>query len=389
MRLSFFPHHPNRLVWLVVLAGVGFAIWHFWPAGKSGHDEIKVPSVLVHASAVTRTDVPLTVKLVGTVYPYQSVAIKARLDSQIREVRFKDGDRVRQGDILFVLDDSALQAQRQQYVANLARDQAQLANAKAQYERSAQLLKRGFETREKASVDKAAYESAKATVAATQAALNNSTIQLDYMTITAPITGRAGTINATLGNNVKANDTQPLVTINEVDPIRIQFSVPQRYFDELKTLLTTGEAVPVEARRNEDNTDRQGVLEYIDNAIDQSSGTFVARARFENADEKLWPGMFVDVIVTLKTIKNGLVIPAEAVQTLNDQDFVFVVNEQTHKATKTPIHMLRLADGRALVTDGLSEGALVITDGLLRLTDGSVVEVADKAVPAAKTEGKN
>lgn len=382
-----YQRKPNALLWLVGLVIVAFAVWHFLPAGKGKGDENKVPPVLVHVAPVTRTDVPVTTKLVGTVYPYQSVAVKSRLDSQIRDVRFKDGDKVNEGDVLFVLDDSALKAQQAQYTANLARDQALLANTKAQYDRSSQLLKRGFQTREKVGADKAAYESARATVAATQAALTNSTIQLNYMTITAPITGRAGTINFTQGNNVKANDTQPLVTINQVDPIRVQFAVPQRYFDQLKTALAGEAGVPIEVQRTEDGTDMQGALEYIDNAIDQTNGTFVARARFDNAAEKLWPGMFVDVIVTMQTIKDGLVIPAVAVQTLNNDNFVYVYDVQARKAIKTPVHVTFLADNRALINDGLAEGAQVITDGMLRLSDGAVVEVADKS-QTEKPDGK-
>lgn len=337
----------------------------------------RVPVTVV---AAARRDVPVSVKLAATVYANATVTVKSRLDSQIVAVHFQDGDRVKQGDLLFELDNRALKAQRAELQANLQRDTVQLKNARQQYERSKKLSAQGFVTSEKLEQDKTAYEAQEASLAATKATLENIDIQLDYTLVRAPISGRAGTITVTAGNTVKANDTSGLVTLNQIDPILVQFSVPQRYYDGVRAAMARGK-LGVTATRAETGVALTGHLEYIDNAIDSGTGTFVARARFDNPDEKLWPGMFVDVLLTLDTLKDALVIPAAALQGKDDKQFVYIVNsaQQAEKRGVTA----RLLDDSAVVEGGLQPGEQVITDGLLRVTAGTALEAVAPKPPAA------
>ncbi len=340
----------------------------------------KPAAVRVTVAAVMRQDVPQIVKLAGTVYANATVAVKARLDSQVMAVHFADGDRVERGAVLFEMDNRALKAQRAELAANLQRDDVQLKNAKAQYERSLGLSGKGFVTSEKLDQDKTAYQAQQASFAASKATLDNLDVQLDYATIRAPIAGRAGTIAVTVGNNVKANDTTPLVTINQIDPILVQFAVPQRHYDALRAAMARGK-VAVTAIRAETSTILTGNLEYIDNNIDLNNGTFVARARFDNPEERLWPGMFVDVTLTLDTLKDALVIPASAVQGDEGKQFVFSVTDK-NTAARRPVKVM-IEEAQAVVKEGLAENDRVVTDGLLRVTDGAALDAA--SLPEKKT----
>ncbi len=363
----------------LVLAG-GAAWWYTQKPTNQGAPSrgdkpaaAKPASVPVVVVAAARRDVPVSVKLAATVYANATVTVKSRLDSQIVDVHFQDGDKVKQGDLLFTLDNRALKAQRAELQANLQRDTVQLKNVRQQYDRSKKLIAQGFVTNEKLDQDKTAYEAQEASLAATRATLENIDVQMDYTLVRAPISGRAGTITVTAGNTVKANDTTGLVTINQIDPILVQFSVPQRYYDSVRAAMARGK-LGVNATRAETGATLGGNLEYIDNAIDLGTGTFVARARFDNPDEKLWPGMFVDVLLTLDTLKDALVIPAAALQGKDGKQFVYIVNaaKQAEKRTVTS----RLLEDSAVIETGLQPGEQVVTDGLLRVSEGTTLEIA-------------
>ena len=368
----------------LLLAGGGY----WWVNQKSANSTpavavskaapAKPSSVLVMVAPAARRDVPVSVKLAATVYANATVMVKSRLDSQIVAVHFEDGDKVKQGDLLFELDNRALKAQRAELQANLQRDAVQLKNAKLQYERSKKLIAQGFVTNEKLDQDKTTFEAQEASLAATKATLENIDVQMDYTLVRAPISGRAGTITVTAGNTVKANDTTGLVTINQIDPILVQFSVPQRYYDGVRAAMARGK-LGVNATRAETGVTLSGNLEYIDNAIDLGTGTFVARARFDNPDEKLWPGMFVDVVLTLDTLKDALVIPGAALQGKDGKTFVYIVNA-AQKAEKRVI-TARLLEDNAVVESGLQPEDKVVVDGLLRVTEGAALDITMPKVP--------
>jgi multidrug efflux system membrane fusion protein len=333
-------------------------------------------AITVTTAVVMKQDVPIELAVVGNVYPHESVAIKARIDSQITKINFKDGDMVEKDAVLFELDDRALQAQLTQLEANHARDEAQRINAQKKLGRDGKLLGQGYSSRAQYDNSTAANDGAMATIASDKAAIDNVKVQIDYATIRAPITGRAGTINITQGNTVKANDTQALVTINQVKPIWVQMAVPQRYYDPVRTALAKG-PVKVIAKGDHGQEIATGILEYINNTIDTATGAFAVRARFENTDEALWPGMFVTTVVSLGIENDAHVIPLEAVQNSQTGTFVFSINAD-NKAIKKAVTLLRSVKQLAVIKSDLKEGDKIITDNIVRLNEGSKVTIATK-----------
>ncbi len=371
------------VVFLLALVGAGW----FFMSGKAGdktnvHGDLPVNVV---TAIIEQKNLPLDLKVVGNVVPNQSVAIKSRMDSVIMEVRFKDGDNVKKGDVLFVLDRRTLEAQLQSLTSNLARDRALLEDARLKYDRSRDLKIKGYETAANFDTAKATYEGQQAMIAVDQAAIDSAKVQLGYTVITAPIDGRAGTINLTVGNTVKANDAQPLVTINEIRPIRAQLAVPQMFLAPLRSAMAGG-TPDVLATINNDTHAAQGRLTYIDNQIDEASGTFVARATFENSDERLWPGMFVNLTVRLGVQMDALCVSETAVQHGQSGDYVFVVSGG--KAIKTGVTVTRTQDGLAVVSGDVKAGDTVVVDGALTLKDGGTVSVRYPDAPAEKSEHK-
>ncbi len=363
---------------LAALAGGGW--WYYGQTQEAKPQGTKPTAARVTVARAVQQDVPVTLRLPATVHAQATVAVKSRLDSQINKILFKDGDRVEQGAALFELDNRALKAQRAQQAANLQRDQIQLKNAKAQYDRSLKLSSQDYVASEKLEQDKTNFEAQQAVVEATRAQLESLDIELDYTTIKAPIAGRAGTIAVTAGNNVKANDTEPLVTINQIDPIWVQFAVPQRHYDALRQAMTLGK-VAVTATRPESGVTLHGALDYIDNKIDANNGTFAARASFGNAEEKFWPGMFVDVSLPLETLKGVLTIPAGAVTEANNEQIIFAVAAD-NKAQRRKIKA-KIEDKLAIIVEGVQAGEMVVTDGLLRVTEGAALTFDAAPAPAS------
>ena len=366
-----------------ILMAVAIAALAWWQFGSSADKKTATPTTRVSAAPVLLQDVPLNVPLVGTVIAYETVSIKSRLDSQIVGVQFHDGDFVKEGQVMFQLDDRAIKAQIAQFHAAVEKEKAQLVNTDLQYQRALKLIKTHVVSQAQVDDAKAAYEAQLAQVNAADANLNNAKVQLTYTTITAPISGRTGTINVTRGNNVKANDL-PLVTINRITPIRVQSSIPQRYYDAVKSALAAGDVI-AKAKNKESGTVTEGKLEYVDNTIDVSNGTFAGRSIFANEDEKLWPGMFVNISLELGVEKGVLTIPVVALQGDDGSHFVFIVDSETKKAVRKPVEVARNNGELVIITKGLSEGELVITDGLLRVNEGTPVEVIS---PASTEEPK-
>ena len=378
----------NKFLLIIIAAAVAFGGWKYLYADK-GADKNAVkeaPPVHVSVADVTLQDVARDIQLVGTVFAYETVVVKSRLDSQIVDVNFKDGDEVQEGTVLFQLDDSFLKAQLQQYQANLKRDLAQLDNAEKQYKRYKSLLASGYTSVEQLEQYKSAFQAQQAVVNSSKAALETVQTQIGYAKIISPISGRAGTINVTRGNTVKANDTGSLVTINRIKPIYVQFSFPQRYYDDIRNAMRNGDLTVDAVKDDADQQVSQGKLEYIDNEIDTTTGSFKARAVFANDDEKLWPGMFVNIRVVLGIDKNSLVVPLVAVQTGQDGSFVFVVDPATQKAVKKPVEMVRSFGDLAVLKTDLEAGQKVVTDGLMQLRDGSSIVIGDKAAQAPKQD---
>lgn len=336
------------------------------------------PPTLVSVAPVLKQTIPIDLTLVGTSYPYQTVHIKSRLDSQITAIHFKDGDIVKKGQLLFTLDDRTLKAQEQQLRAQLKNGEATLKNANQEYQRYKKLGNQGFAAKQKLQSTEAGLKRARATQQATQASLDALQVQLSYTRITAPIDGRTGTIGITTGNTVKANDTLVLVTINQLQPIYVQVAIPQQYFPLLKNTKT----VAATATYTDGTLASNGTLAYIDNAIDTQTGTFVARAVFPNTDEKLWAGMFVNLTLTLGQQQNALTIPSRALVNAQQGTLVFVYDPEQKKALKRPVVVERTVGDVAVIKTGLTAQEQVITDGLLRVKEGDAVTLSTASAAA-------
>jgi multidrug efflux system membrane fusion protein len=319
--------------------------------------------------------VPVQVSSIGTIDPLLTVNVKSRLDGQVVAVRFKPGDAVKAGDVLFQLDDRPSIAALEQAKAALARDIATLENQKRDYARQEQLMAAKITTQQD-------YDAARTAVAVTtqvlevdRAAIENAKLTLEYCTIRAPISGRTGKILIDLGNVIKANDTVSMLTINQIKPIYVTFAVPQRYLDEIRARLRAGNLPASVTPPEGDKMLAVGRLDFIDNAVDTSTGTITLRAIFSNEDEALWPGQFMNATLVLHNDPDAVTVPPEAVQTGREGSFVYVV-KQDSTVQYRPVTVDRVVGGFAVISKGLSPDEVVVTDGQLNLVDGSRVQAA-------------
>jgi multidrug efflux system membrane fusion protein len=332
------------------------------------------PAVPVQTAVVEHQTVPITVDAVGTGEAYSTVAVHSQITGELTSVNFTDGEEVEKGRVLFTLDKRPLEAAVAQAEANLQRDLAQAANARAQSDRYRDLAQRGIATREQLDQLATNATALEATVAADRSAVENAKVQLTYATIAAPIAGRTGKLMVHPGNLVRANDTTPLVVINQTAPIYVSFGVPEAQLPTFKRAMAA-RPLTVEARPPDDEAPAsRGRVSFIDNAIDQTTGTIEMRGTFANEDRRLWPGQFVNVTVTLGSEENATTIPSVAVQTGQQGAFVFVVkNDNT--VDLRPIEVARSAGAQAVVRNGLTAGETVVTEGQLRLVPGTRISV--------------
>jgi multidrug efflux system membrane fusion protein len=371
------------------------------PGGRGrGGDGGPVPVVV---AMVSQRDVPINVDVIGNVEAYSTISVKAQVGGELTKVSFHEGDSVKKGDLLFTIDGRPLEAQLSQAQANLARDTAALSQAQANLardvanEKYAQdqatryrgLFDQGVVSREQTDqmrssadalaqtvlADKAAIESARAQIVADKAAIENVQVQLSYTTIQSPINGRTGSIAVKQGNVVAANTTD-LMTITEVQPIYVTFSVPEAQLGDIKRYMGQGK-LPVHAAPQADTgIQESGVLTFIDNSVDATTGTIKLKGTFPNEDNKLWPGEFVRVTLGLTTRPHATVVPNQAVQTGQDGQFVYVV-KQDRTVEMRPVVTGTRVDQELVIDRGLEPGETVVTEGQLRLTPGSHVQVQD------------
>jgi membrane fusion protein, multidrug efflux system len=361
------------VILLAVLGGAGVAYENIRLAAQPKQAPSAPQAVPVVATAVVRKPVPVRLEAIGTVQPIATVVVKSRIDGQIVKVPIHDGQEVKAGDTLFVLDSRAIEAQARQAEAQLARDRAEFANAKREAERQAQLVSKNYTAA--ATYDTAQTKAAtlEATVHADEAALDNMKVQITYYTITTPIDGHVGAVLLKAGNNVKANDTITLATVNQTHPIYIAFSVPQRELPAIRE-ASVGHELKVTAEVPGDSGPSEtGKLAFIDNAVDTTTGTIALKAVFDNANEHLWPGQFVKASLTLRVEPNALVIPTQAVQVGQNGSYVYVIKPDK-TAEPRDVTIRRSIGSDSVIAKGLSEGEQVVTDGQLRLTRGTLVE---------------
>lgn len=332
------------------------------------------PAVSVSVSTAEQRDLPVYLTGLGSVTALNTVNIKSRVDGELVQVAFKEGEMVKKGDLLAVIDPRPYQVQLSQAEAQLFKDQASLRDAQLNYERFKGLLQdSGAMSQQQVDTQKATVDQLEGAVRADQAAVDNAKLQLTYCHITAPIDGRIGLRLVDPGNIVHASDTNSMLVITQMHPITVIFTLPEDNLQQVAQRMRQGE-LPVEAYSRDDQTKLDtGKLLTIDNQIDQTTGTVRLKAIFSNPDNELWPNQFVNARLLLETRKNATVIPAAAIQRGPDGTFVFTV-KQDKTVEVRPIKIDISQNNRTAVASGLVPGDIVVTDGQDKLQAGSKVE---------------
>jgi multidrug efflux system membrane fusion protein len=371
------------------------------------------PGVPVTTASVTVETMPLQVNAIGTVEAYSTVSVRSEANGQIMKVHFTQGSYVKKGDPLFTIDPRPSQAdlagalanqaravgQQRQAEANLAKDMAQAKTAEVQAQRYESLYRQGVVSKEQADqmrtnadalaavvkADQAAIATERESVSAAKAATEASRVQLSYTSINAPIDGRTGGLMVNQGNIVKANDTTPLVVINQVNPIYVSYAVPESQLSDIKRYMGQGDLQVAASIPNDTGPPEMGTLTFVDNAVDTVTGTVKLKATFANAGQRLWPGQFVNVVMTLATQPGAIVVPSQALQTGQQGRYVFVVKpDETVELRDVTVE--RTAGEKTVIASGLSAGERVVTDGQMRLRPGSRIKEADGAQKPAQAQ---
>jgi len=366
----------------------------------AGNARVQLPPVPVTVGEAVEKTVPVQLTAVGNAQAYTTVGIKSQINGQLVEVRFKEGQDVKKDDLLFVIDprpfeaalrqtEAALsqrQAEVRQAQATVERDSAQLENARTQERRYRELVAKELIAREQydtlntnmtamqatVEADRAAVENAKAALQAAQANVDNAKLQLGYTTIRAPIEGRTGNLLVQNGNILKANDDNPIVVINQIHPIYVSFAVPEQYLSDIKKYGAAGSLKVIARLPRQQETLATGQLTFVNNAVDQTTGTIQLKATFANEDNVLWPGQFLDVSLQI-TSRTAVVVPSQAIQPGQQGPYVFVVKPDQTVESRPITPGVRLG-AETIVEKGLKSAERVVTDGQLRLVPGARIE---------------
>ncbi|MFZ2266331.1 MAG: efflux RND transporter periplasmic adaptor subunit [Azonexus sp.] len=379
----------HLLVVAALLVAGGAAAYWSWQASTAGPAAAKAPPpVPVVLGKASRRDMPVVLEVVGRAEAYETVTLKSRVDGQVAGLQFTEGQAVKQGDELIRLDATDFTLRLRQAEAALARDQAQLAKAKADTARYTELRQRNFVSEEKLNEMRTNEAALQATLNADTAAVDLARSQLSYTSIRAPFAGRVGAKLVFPGAAVKANDTGLLV-INRVRPLFVSFSVPEKYLPKLKGMLAPGKgACPQGCLKvlvgvpGSSKARLEGLVHFVDNAVDAATGTIIVKARLDNADEALTPGQFLNLSLNLDTLPGVVVVPNEAIQQGPEGPFVFAVNAE-QKAEVRKITVGSAYAGATVIDKGLQADEVVVTDGQLRLTPGAAIIARPAADPAS------
>jgi multidrug efflux system membrane fusion protein len=330
------------------------------------------PAVPVVVADVVRKDIPVQVRTIGRVEAYSTVAVKAQVTGEITAVLFREGQDVKQGDVLFMIDPQPYEIALRQAQAILDKDRAQMKEAEAEAARYKDLVAKEYVTREQYDKILSGRDVLAAAIKADEAGVANARLQLERCTVRSPIEGRTGGLLIYRGNLVRATDASPALVINQVVPIRVTFSVPERDLPRIKEFMGKGD-LKAEALVESGGTPAAGILTFIDNAVDRTTGTITLKATFANADRSLWPGQFVNVVLTLTIEKDAVVVPSQAVQSGQSGLYLFVVKDDMTVDMRRP-KIDRIVGGEAVVAEGVKPGEKVVTDGLLQLVPGARVQ---------------
>ena len=349
------------------------------------------PGVPVTVAIAEAKDVPVYIRGLGTVQAYKTVAVKTQVDGKIVKVAFQEGQDVKEGDLLFQIDPRPYQAALDRANATKQRDEAQLEGAQLDLERFGKLLGPGFQSRQSYDQQKATVDSLKAALVGDQAAIDTARLNLDYADIRSPIDGRTGQRLVDLGNVVQPGQNTTLVTIAQIKPIFVNFTVPQFANHNLRKSQATNALTAFAYSANDTYKLAEGTVTLVDNQIDPATGTLRLKASFENQGEQLWPGEFVSVRLLLSTRKDATTVPERAVMQGAAGYYGYVVKPDNIVERRT-LEVEAKQDGLAVITKGISVGEKIVVDGQYRLTDGARVRVdrpTANGQPAGQDPGKS
>lgn len=342
----------------------------------------------VRAAVSVASEMPIILAAPGTVEPLATVAVKPRVDGQIVEVGFKEGDLVEEGQVLFRLDDRLMKAQIKQAEANIARDEASLRDAESTLQRREALVSKKYVTEAATETARHTVDGLRAAIAAGRAQLDMQKTQLDYLVIRAPITGRTGSIAAKLGATIRTQDAEPLVTINQTKPIAVSFSVPQTDLALLKRALAARSNAEVTIPGSQSRK-LAGTIAMVDNQVSKSTGTVQAKVVVDNPDEALWPGQAVELALIVEKRPNVVSVPASAVLPAQQGMLVWVIGAD-NKVSPRVVTVEQIVGPTAYLRDGLRVGERVVTDGQLRLGPGVSVKILEpRQLPASREARSN
>ena len=351
---------------------------------RGGHEKI-VAGVPVLVAQAFETNVPVQIDPppVGHVTPVSTVTIHSQIGGLISQVHFQEGSEVKSNQLLFTIDPRPMQAALEAANAALSRDAAQRRNAKIQFDREQKLFEQKLVSQDEFDTSRAALDALTGTVAADQSAVTNAQLNLEFTAIRAPFDGVTGSLQFHEGNVVKAPD-DTLLTINQLKPIYVNFAVPEQYLPEIQKQMRERTLKVSVTFQNMTGAPPQGDLTFVDNSVDETTGTILLKATFPNEDNVLWPGQFVQVTLTLSELTNVVVVPSQAVQTGQNGQFTYIVNSDQTVAER-PIKTGITFDGKTVVQSGVKNGETVVTDGQLRLEPKVKVSVKSPVGTAAFT----
>jgi membrane fusion protein, multidrug efflux system len=370
-----------RLRWLVlslVLLGVVVATWFRLAPDRSASSQAVAgspgaPAVPVTEGRAETRDVPIWLSGIGSVQPLNAVTVKVRADGQLDRVAFTEGQDVHKGDVLAQVDPRSFRAQLKQAQANKSKDEAQLANARLDLERSMRLEAKGVATKQTLDTQRAQVAALEATLEADQAAIEMAQLQLEFSTITTPLDGRTGLRLVDPGTVVHASDANGLVTITQMQPIAVLFTVSQDELPQVQAAMARGDPVVVAYSRGGERPLATGKLVFVDSQVDQATGHIKLKALFDNADRALWPGEFVDAQVQVTTVKAATVVPPKAIERGQNGAYVYRIKPDD-TVEVSPITARQVAEDIAIIADGLTPGDRIVVDGQYRLQPGARVE---------------
>ena len=363
------------IVAILALAILGIVI-HLVSANKPEKARGREAVVPVLAGTVGQKDIPVQLLAIGKVEAYGTVSIKIRVTGELTQVHFREGQEVKKGDLLFTIDPRPYQAALDEAQARLERDTALLAKAEKDAERYSQLVKGDYVSADRYEQARSTADALRATVAADKAQVDSARLQLGYCYIRSPLTGRTGSLLIKQGSMIKANEDTGMMDIAQIQPIYVSFSVPEQNLPNVKEYMTQR---PLRVEASPPGVTQpleEGTLTFIDNQVNRQTGTILLKGTFPNKEKHLWPGQFVNVVLTLTTRPRATVVPAQAIQVGQEGQFVYVIKPD-FTVEPRPVVISTTLDSEAVVEKGLTPGERVVTDGQLRLMPGAKVEIKD------------